>query len=248
MKYPLKFYQAKNTYAENAIAQNKMQDLLLQSLIKNQGKNFETIFEFGAGVGNFTQKIIKNLSFKTLLCNDLFDFSDCFLSMPKNVSFMAFDMLSFSHYLKYQTFDLILSNAALQWLNAEWFFRTIPLICKPNTTLAISTFGPNNLFEISSLTQLSLPYLSLKELQKILQKHSWQILELYESSIPLYFQTPIQALKSLKLTGVNTLNPSFKITKSLLQDLEKIHHNTLTYHAIIIIAKRSPYHFRNAVK
>ncbi len=235
----MRFYQARSSYHKSALIQDSMQDKLLTEILNFWGDSFDNVFEFGAGNGMFSQKLIQILKMKKLVCNDIFDFSSYFASPIK---FMCFDMqdtpiLKHFSYLN-PHFDLIISNAALQWMDAKAFFSNITTICAKNTKIAISTFGPQNLQEITTLTSLSLEYIKLDSLHHMLKSLDFHIIYSKEWLQTIAFPTPIAALKHLKYTGVNSLKQNFYIKKSMLKSLEYDFQNTLTYHPIILLLEK----------
>lgn len=235
----MRFYQARSSYHKAALIQDSMQDKLLTEILNFWGDSFDNVFEFGAGNGMFSQKLIQILRMKKLVCNDIFDFSSYFASPIK---FMCFDMqdtpiLKHFSYLN-PHFDLIISNAAMQWMDAKILFSNITSICAKNAKIAITTFGPQNLQEITTLTSLSLDYLKLDTLNEILKNLGFKILYSKDWIESISFATPLDAIRHLKLTGVNSLSPNFYIKKSMLKSLEYDFKNTLTYHPIILLAEK----------
>lgn len=226
-----KFFKAKDSYTQNAKIQNAMQDKLLSLLPK---KDFRDVFEFGCGTGSFTQKIMQEINHKSLLCNDINDYKSYF---PPIINFIPFDINQIKENLMHKTFELIISNACIQWIDQEKFFKNITAYTIEGSILALGSFGSKNLHEIATLTKHSLPYLSLETYQQLLTPE-WEILHLSEEIIPLNFPTPLEAFKHLKLTGTNSLDQNFTITKKLLKDFQLHHNNTLTYNPIYIVAKK----------
>ncbi|CBG39877.1 methyltransferase domain-containing protein [Helicobacter mustelae] len=226
-----RFLRAEHSYNAHAIIQNQMQDKLLSLLPK---KSFDSIFEFGAGTGGFTQKITHCLQYERFLCNDIIDYAHHF---PPQIEFFSFDMNEANLHLASKTFDLILSNACMQWLNQELFFKNLDLFSKKDSILAITCFGKENLYEIRELTGFGLPYLELACYEKFL-KQNWKILHLFEERVCLSFGRALEVFSHLQSTGTNALAKDAKITKKTLQDLENKYHNTLTYHPIYLVAQR----------
>ena len=233
------FYQARSSYHKAARIQDSMQDRLIDEMIRLWGDSFDRVFEFGAGGGMLSRKLAKTLDIKEFICNDIFDFSSDFASPIK---FMCFDMQDtpILKHFSYQNphFDLIISNAAMQWMDAKILFSNITSICAKNAKIAITTFGPQNLQEITILTSLSLDYLKLDTLNEILKNLGFKILYSKDWIESISFATPLDAIRHLKLTGVNSLSPNFYIKKSMLKSLEYDFKNTLTYHPIILLAEK----------
>ncbi|WP_104696801.1 MULTISPECIES: methyltransferase domain-containing protein [unclassified Helicobacter] len=224
-----KFFRVRDFYEENAIVQDHMQNKLLAFLLQ---KKFHSILEIGCGVGSFTKKIINVLEFDSLICSDLEDYGNY---LPSEASFLLLDANEI-HKIN-QSFDLIISNACIQWLDQEKFFLNLEKISLKGTTLVLGSFGKDNLKEIKQHTSIGLSYFSLKEYQSLLQE-KWQILYLEEEIFPINFKSPLQAFRHLKFTGVNSLDSNHKLTKKSLKIFEDKFKNTITYHPIYIIAKK----------
>ena len=248
-----RFLKAKATYSSAAVVQSHMQDkliaLLKQALAdarpypsaQNPKPHFNRALEFGCGVGDLTRKLLEHFSFAHLLCNDIHDYST---HLPLEAEFLRFDMENLDALRAHsmdrfssEGFELIISNACLQWLDQPRFFKNITAFCKKDSLLALSCFGKQNLHELKALTHIGLDYLTLEDYRELL-KEEWEIVELCEEEEILHFSTPLEALRHLKHTGVNSLSPHFPITKSLLEKYSERYQNTLTYHPIYLIAKR----------
>lgn len=232
-KNALKFLQAKRSYKEHSFVQKQMAQRLLSLLQERNLHHFEHIFEFGCGMANLSELLIKNLSFQRLILNDINDYGLDF--KDNRVKFKAFDMAD----LAIQTlgrFELVASNATMQWLNFKQSLSDIHKILNNDGFLLFSSFAKGNLQEIKAMTSLSLNYLSVKEMQEILSK-KFHILALYEEEICLNFTKAIEVFRHLKLSGVNSLGYIF-LSKVFLQEYERKFHNKLTYKAVYFLCKK----------
>lgn len=247
----LYFNRAEHSYEENAKIQEKMQDYLIFYITKYLGKNFNDIFEFGSHTGSFTKKIIHSLNFKYLICNDIFEFGSHFKKFP-HVKFLRFDIQEFlwksqqsslREFLKSKDkklpikFDLVTSNATLQWLDSQKTLKNLPKICKKNSILALGSFGPYNLKEIYEIFGVGLKYPDREDLIKQARKGGFECIHSHEEILTLDFPSPLSLLNHLKATGVNSLHSNFKIKKSHLQELDS-KNNSLTYHPIFLFLRK----------
>ncbi len=227
----MNFLKAKETYAKNALVQDLMAKKLCEKLQLLGLLDFKRVFEFGCAQGEFGKKLRKILRFKDYVSNDIFDYAADF-------KVEIFDMNELSkHFLSTQKFDLIASNACLQWLDLHKVLPSLVNMLKPNGVFLCSTFGKQNFEQITKSTGLSLKYLSLKEYEKILQKN-FEILELSEEFIRLEFPSTLELFRHLKLSGVNSLGKFF-LGKNFLKNYEKEFQNRLTYHPIYIICQKN---------
>ena len=134
-----------------------------------------------------------------------------------------------------ETFDLIISNATLQWIeNFETTIKKLQSILTPNGELVFSTFGTENYREIYYVLGTSLDYYSQTELQKMFPNAT------VESEIHIMaFENPKEVLRHLQLTGVNAIEHQ-SWTKKDLTSFENGYSNiccrraTLTYNPIYL--------------
>ncbi|EJW96227.1 biotin biosynthesis protein BioC [gut metagenome] len=101
--------------------------------------------------------------------------------------------------------DLIVSCSVLQWFTApETFFSRCARLLKPDGYLAFSTFGGDNLKEVTALTGAGLTYRSLEEWKTLLAPH-FEVVYAGEEHLTLTFDTPLEVLYHLKHTGVTAI-------------------------------------------
>lgn len=221
-----RFKKSLKTYNDNAIVQKKMAERLINML---PVKKFNSIFEIGCSTGVLTEKIKKNLQFNEFICNDIVKESKLYIDkiIEKN-NFIFGDIEEIEINKK---FDLIISNAALQWCNnpAKVIDKLISSL-KKNGILAVSIFGSNNLKEIKTI-------LDIKNDNLI------NINGIEETEI-VYFNNPIEVLKHIKSTGANALI-EYQFTKTRLKFFEEQYKKLyskdnkvfLTYKPLYIIKK-----------
>ena len=102
-----------------------------------------------------------------------------------------------------------------QWIdNLPKFIEKLKNCLTPKGVLLFSTFGTDNLLEISKLTGAGLKYKTVQELNSLLKPQ-----EIFEDRIELEFDTPKDVLKHLKYTGVNAISNNHW-TKSDLKEFE----------------------------
>ena len=204
-----KFEKSINTYDKNAIIQKEMADKLISLIDK---KDFGNILEIGSYTGLLTKNVIRNFNYTSYLALDIVNSFDFIKNLDLKIEFKLADINNIE---LSQKFDLIISNACLQW--CEDFNLTVKKLCsnlKSNGILAFTTFGLDNLKEIKNVFSLSLNYLSKDEIETILPDAT-----VIEDIRTLEFQNSIEALRHLKLTGVNSLQKECRITKQQLKIL-----------------------------
>jgi len=223
-----KFQKSLLTYDENAVVQKKMAKKLV-SLIEK--KNFKNILEIGSYSGILTKEIIKNFEFENYFAIDIADSFEYIKKLNPKIKFQCCDIEKIDLNEK---FDLIISNASLQWCND---FKKVILKLKShlnkNGILAISTFNTDNLLEIKNAFNIGLNYISKDEIKKILPD-----CEIFEDSEILKFQNSFEILKHLKLTGVNSISKktlNLSEIKENLKILDEKYQNQLTYKPLYIL-------------
>lgn len=238
-----RFEKTLETYDENAIIQNYMGNKLVELLKRHQGDSFARVFEFGVGSANLTRLITENLSTEELFLNDIVKESKSWANKyAEDFEFLEGDVekIDFPNDL-----DLVISNAAIQWVDFDKLLDKIAESLKSGASFAFSTFGQDNFLEISKIFGTGLNYLPLDILEEKLKKH-FEILHIGEDKIELDFPNPKEVLNHIRHTGVNCCGKK-SLYKSTLISFEQEYKNLfstqdgvkLTYHPICVVAKKN---------
>lgn len=240
-----RFSRAVESYNREAVAQRQIAHRMSDMLNRYLPRPCSRILEIGSGTGFLTRRLMDTLHPETLVLNDICqEMSTCFNDLlgSGRATFLAGDAETLS-FPKGQ--DLIVSCSALQWfVSPEQFFERCNVLLKHEGYFAFTTFGRDNLKEITSVTGSGLHYRSLEELKEALHIH-YDIVSAREERISLSFDTPLNVLYHLKHTGVTAIRQQ-QWTKGDLQEFcdnyARLFSNgnsvTLTYHPIYIIAKK----------
>ena len=208
-----RFSKNLSTYDDNAFVQNIMASNLIKFVPVN---NFNSVFEVGCGTGILTKYIKSFFLYKSYTANDIVKESKKYVQkIIKDVSFICGDI----EQVKIdKNFDLIISNACLQWcsnLNAT-IVKLVNMLNK-NGILAISIFGQQNLCEIKKLLNVSLNYPKIADI--INNIDNCKTVYVGEEIKRIYFDSPIDIIKHFKQTGVNAVAP-VKFTKTTFKEFE----------------------------
>lgn len=217
-------------YEKHAKVQNFMGLKLCEILKDLKIPHFEKVFEFGCGRGEFSKKLQKIIAFDEYLKNDILDFK-------KNPDTLIFDMNEIAKQnLSKQKFDLITSNASLQWLDLKQIIPSLRDMLNQNGILLLSTFGEQNLKEIKQSTGFGLNYLNKNELEQIF-KIFFSEVKITQEFINLEFKSALDVFRHLKFSGVNSLG-FYPLNKTFLKEFEEKFQNKITYHPIFILCKK----------
>lgn len=228
-----RFAKRLESYNKNA----KIQKLMAENLFNFiQNKSPKSILEIGCGTGFLTRVVNDSLKFETYTAVDIVEDCKSFIKeINPQIKFISEDIENLLN--NEDKFDLIISNASLQWVNN--FKNVIYKLQKrlnPNGELVFSTFGKENFREIYHLSGATLTYYSVNELQKMFSEFSTQI---EEEIRVMAFSEPKDVLKHLKSTGVNAIE-NISWTKKDLVEFENGYNNlcsgrpTLTYNPVYI--------------
>ncbi|PID57500.1 malonyl-[acyl-carrier protein] O-methyltransferase BioC [candidate division KSB3 bacterium] len=246
------FHKSLYSYSQHAVVQTQMAEELLDRLEQVSQGRFNAVLEIGCGSGVLTERFLKRFQVKRFHANDIVKaceeiMSDIFRQYPGQgcFEFLAGDIETMERIP--QNLDLVISNAAVQWLDDfEGFLSRIRAQLTPNAILAFSTFGPRNLEEIRALSGNSLDYLSLQHIEACLKQH-FQRISCTEARSVLSFSSPRQVLNHLRLTGVNGISKQ-RWTKTDLQNFERRYQEcfkkadgtlALSYHPILCLARKA---------
>ncbi len=222
------------TYNDNAKIQKQMAQKLITFL---DSTNYDKILEIGCGTGFLTRLVSEKLLYKKYVANDIIVESGYYIKdINAKIDFEEADIEDYISKTN-ETFDLIISNAAFQWIdNFESFIQKLMAALNPKGILLFTTFGKENYREIYHVLGKTLQYYSIKELREMFGEYN---LELEEEIRITTFKTPLDVLKHIKYTGVNALS-SEKWTKKDLINFEYGYNNfcsnrpTLTYNPIYV--------------
>lgn len=203
-------------YNENADIQKLVAHNLNNFISHNcKEKQFKSIFEIGCGTGIFTSYITKTYNFDNIILNDYFD-TRKYLTNIKYSNFLLGDIET----IAIPEVDIVVSSSVLQWIK-NFDLLTYKISKSTNLfTFSIFTFG--NLKEINNHFKISLDYMKIDDIVTILNKY-FKLVKYEQQTLKKEFDTPFDALKHLKNTGVT----GFK--KASISSIRSFSDTTLTY-------------------
>lgn len=224
-----RFQKSINSYSNNALIQKKMAQKLLSLINEN---NFKNIFEIGSYSGVLTKNAIEKFEFENYLALDIINSFDYIKNLSPKISFIQNDIENFT---TNQKFDLILSNASLQWCNDfSSVIKKIKSFLNENGVLLISIFQEDNFFEIKKSFNMGLKYPKEDEILNLFSKN----VKFFKEEYSLQFENSFELIRHLKNTGVNALNKSqisISEFKKGLKILNDVYQNKITYKPLYIL-------------
>ncbi len=201
-----RFKKSLAKYEENAVIQKIMAEKLIKILPSGE---YNSILEIGCATGLLTRILKKNIRFNHYSVIDIVaEAQDYIKQIIPNAEFTEGDIEEITINNKY---DLIISNACLQWCNnPEKVIEKLKKSLNKGGIIAITLFGEENLKELKEYFKLESPVL-FKPNNVIFHD---------EEKIKIYFNSPLDILKHLKQTGANALK-DYKLTRTMLSDFEK---------------------------
>ena len=238
-------------YEQAATIQREMAARLIAMLRDVAGTDsFENVLELGCGTGLATRQLLANCRMRRLVLNDLVpEYAQTAQDAQQQSPGLAVEFLpgDMEVITLPEGLDLIVSNAVVQWAeDLPALLHRLAQALRPGGILALATFGPSNLREVSRLTGFALPYRSRVAWRAWLAD-GWDVLCVKEETRTLKFACACDVLRHLRQTGVNALQ-SQPWTRARILDFFRKYEATfekngrvpLTYHPLFLIAQKRP--------
>ena len=235
-----------NTYDLFATVQESI-CLQLNSKLEKLQLAPEKILEVGAGTGLLTKRLKQLYPTAKMVINDLSPMTEEFISKYATGT-EIFNIGDAEQIDLGSGYDLVASSSAVQWfVDLKAFFQKTKAAMRSGGVLALSTFGNNNFTEIKQLTGSGLDYVPFTELKELIKSLGFEIIDSVEYCHTMYFDSPLEVLKHIKATGVNSLHRQVWTPGRLrrfVDDYKQIFSDEndsvkLTYHPIILICKNA---------
>lgn len=236
------FSRALQHYDEAALPQQRAAAEMMRIILERAGDSFPRILEIGCGTGSFTALSLRNLKAERRVANDFCEAARGRIeALGGGIEFVCADAES----LPFEgPFDLICGCSVIQWFDhQERFFARCRDLLSDGGVMAFSTFCPGNLAEIRQLTGVGLNYHDKGWYESVLSR-DFEILCLEESEIRLYFDSPKDVLRHIKMTGAAI--GGFRFTPRTFADFDSRYRSLfsdqrgcfLTYNPLYVLALR----------
>ena len=203
-----RFAKARGTYTQAARAQRQVAEKMLclvRDALPDAQQEQLRLMEIGCGTGIYSELLLECLHPQHLLLVDLCPEMESLISeltarYPEvETTFKSADAEQLA---MPEGMQLITSCSTMQWFESPAaFVERCASALVPQGILAFSTFGPDNLCEIKSLTGHGLTYPSLSAWHQMIPP-TLHLLHAEEEHITLWFPSPVEVLRHLKETGV----------------------------------------------
>ncbi len=235
------FRRSALTYSSNAHAQRTIARRLASLVSEAYGKDsVNTFLEIGCGTGELSFALGDRLRIKDATFIDL---CECELfGIAEEETYLEGDAELLVERMPDSSYDMICSSSAIQWFSDTCrFIGNCKRLLSPGGILALSTFTQGNLYELDSLRDTTLGYLSEERIKAIMGEF-FKYVYMEVGIEQLLFPSANHLLRHLKLTGVTAstsknLSPTQLrfMMKNLPVDSERNY--TLTFRPVYIIAK-----------
>lgn len=222
------------TYDSAAEIQGAMAEKLWRLVEPRIPDSAESLLEIGYGTGLLTKLYCRRLSNMRIT---LWDLAPQKLEIKAEI--VKGDAESMIDDVDDEAVDIIISAATVQWFNnLPRFMSTAAMKLKRGGIMAISTFGPGNMAEITELTKMPLRYYTLEELKAMVPENCLTIVAEEEKAV-MEFKSPREVMMHLRNTGVNALRHVDLGYASMAGGYPRLGGVCrLTYHPQYIIIKR----------
>ncbi|MBD5373760.1 MAG: DUF452 family protein [Bacteroides sp.] len=190
-----RFTRGRATYQAEASVQNRVLDHLLELWLKHRSKQpGGRVLEIGAGAGEFAELYSPKIKPAELILWDIAPYSDAVVAADGEADLRLVDSASLR---------AIVAASTVQWFNSvAAFLLQVARVLEPGGLAVLSSFGPQTFKELSQCGVVPLPYLAEDSLRRIIPANM-EILELHSGKIIKVFDTPMDALRHCRDTGVN---------------------------------------------
>lgn len=190
-----RFARGSNTYDSEATVQGRIASHLLELWLKHDEKRKGgRVLEIGVGTGAFTSLYSAKIHPDELILWDLSPAVEGVSEADGEVEIMR---------VAPGSLRAVVSASTIQWFNSPAaFLLRVADALEQGGLAVLSTFGPQTFMELTQCGVTPLPYLGEESLRRIIPSE-FEVLELHSGKIVKVFDTPMDALRHCRATGVN---------------------------------------------
>lgn len=244
------FRRSLGNYHQNALIQQGIAvELVALLAAATPQRQFNSVFEFGAGTGFLTQSLLKTFTIKALTLNDIVSESrdGLFAGAADQVESLNFIEGAIETCELPANQDLIASASVVQWIGDHHaLLARLTQQLNAGGWLAMSGFGHDHFHELRALgSEAAAPgYRDADEWEDLLPE-GLELVHAHQDRHVLYFDTALDLLRHLRDTGVNAL-ASQSWSRRRLTQFEADYRSrfcvdgklTLTYCPVWVIARK----------
>ena len=233
-----RFAKSIRSYAEYAQAQTVISSRLCSLLSAVLLEEPQRVLEVGCGTGTFTRRFLEQFRPEELVLNDI---------CPEVEEALA-DLLTPQAGESTPQISFTAGDAELCSLPGD---RDLIVSCsvlqvRGGGCIALTTFGPDNLQEVTAVTGTGLSYLPLGWLHGLLDEAGLRTVLAEDEHLTLNFPSPTEVLRHLKHTGVTGVTRT-SWTRGRLAEFSAEYSSRygdgdgsvpLTYHPVYLIARK----------
>lgn len=239
------FADGMDTYAANAGVQREVVDIMLEmsrtaGILRHLRDVPCEVLEIGSGAGTLSRPLAEAAGRGQLTLWDVA--APRPEGIPDGVHFECCDAEMQIGCVTPGSYDLIFSASTMQWFNSpDRFLDNCARALRPEGIAVLSTYTTGNMHQIAALTHSDLPLLRPAELIGMASKR-FDIIDSRAWERDLDFESPLDVLRHMRLTGVNSLGGGNATARALTvarrypMMLDGRYH--LTYRPMIIILRK----------
>lgn len=244
----LRFEKAAATYEQQAVVQARVAARLLNLLQKIVPElKPADVLEIGCCTGLLTEKTLTRFpgiehftlcdlvaSFEQHVCRRIGTHAHKLTFLPGDIEVVPLP----------DRYDLIISSSTLHWVH------DLPGLCAklhshlyPDSILAFSLYGTDNLREIRTIAGKGLNYRTLDQLRNVVAER-FDVLAAGETRETLWYTDPVAVLQHLRATGVNSIGQQAWTRRQIATFITDYTARfsgaqgvCLTYHPMFIVAR-----------
>jgi len=209
----LNFSRSAPDYEQHAVLQKQLADELFSSLGRLKP---ERILDIGCGTGYLTRNLAKKYPRAQVVGIDIAPGMIAVANANNQFGNLRFQIGDGEKFILNKSFDLVVSSASLQWMDAGKVFRAIQSNLLPGGSFIFTTFGPRTLQEMRKSGFRVNRFVPVGRLVELLDE-SFRVEKITSRMVEQYFK----GVKELvcHLTEVGAQNP--KPNRNVLSAFKK---------------------------